>query len=315
MAAGWLILAALAQADTLLPTPAQQRQARPDGSQIAYYLLQRTEARSAKALLLIIQGSDCNSVTRIPSVYRHLAQAMPEADVLTVEKYGLDARLPYSNEAERADCPASYLKHDSPSQRVEDLLAVIGQLRKSHAYTRIVALGGSEGAVIAHALAARSNWIDATVAFNGGGQWFLDDLLHSVAVSPLSAAQKSESRASLLAFTRQVRDQPPEGLQVSGHGARWWQEVLRLDQLALLQATRTPALIIQSAADESVSVLAVTSMISKLRQAGRPGLAFHFYPGLDHRLMDADGRSRMADAVQDIASWLRQLQAPEREPG
>ncbi|AZC26679.1 alpha/beta hydrolase family protein [Pseudomonas sessilinigenes] len=297
-----------------LPAPQYRQLARPDGSRIDYYLLQRNPRLPAQSLLVILQGSDCNSVSRIPSI-RKLLLAMPEADVLTVEKYGIDATLPYDQDSERTDCPAPYLLNDSPSQRVTDLQAVIEHLRQRRAYPRIVALGGSEGAVIAHALAARSPAIDATVAFNGGGRWFLDDLLHSVDSAGGDPAQQHQARQGLLAFVEQMRRQPAADVQASGHGSRWWQEVLELDQQALLQASRVPALIIQASADEAVSVNAVTDLIEQLRRNGRSNLTFRAYPGLDHRLSDRDGQSQMAAVVQDIALWLRQLPTVADEHG
>ncbi|AZC18591.1 hypothetical protein [Pseudomonas sp. CMR5c] len=134
--------------------PAPQHLLRPDGSSISYYLQQRQPSGPSSSLLVILQGSDCNSVSHVTSIPL-LAQAMPEADVLTVEKYGLEATLPYSQDAERADCPQAYLEHDSPTQRTDDLQAVIQYLRQQRHYASVIALGGSEGAVIAHALAAR----------------------------------------------------------------------------------------------------------------------------------------------------------------
>ena len=39
--------------------------ARADGSRIRYYLNMRDASRHANQLLVVIQGSDCNSVTRV----------------------------------------------------------------------------------------------------------------------------------------------------------------------------------------------------------------------------------------------------------
>lgn len=294
--------------------PAPQHLLRPDGSSISYYLQQRQPSGPSSSLLVILQGSDCNSVSHVTSIPL-LAQARPEADVLTVEKYGLEATLPYSQDAERADCPQAYLEHDSPTQRTDDLQAVIQYLRQQRHYASVIALGGSEGAVIAHALAARPGVVDATVAFNGGGQWFADDLLHSVDSSDLPVAEKAEARQGLQAFIQQVQGQPPADLRASGHGARWWQEVLRLDQLALLQDSHTPALVIQAMADQSVSVPAVMAMIEQLRRDARPGVDFRSYPGLGHRFDDHHGQSHMPTVVDDIALWLRQLPPPGDKRG
>ncbi|MCR2246516.1 hypothetical protein NSX27_23325, partial [Salmonella enterica] len=61
-----LLLSAAAALAACLPVHAQLieqgRLPRPDGSSIAYYLQQRDPARAADSLLVVAQGSDCNSV-------------------------------------------------------------------------------------------------------------------------------------------------------------------------------------------------------------------------------------------------------------
>ena len=61
-----LLLAAAAALAACLPAHAQLIEhgllPRPDGSSIAYYLKQRDAARAADSLLVVMQGSDCNSV-------------------------------------------------------------------------------------------------------------------------------------------------------------------------------------------------------------------------------------------------------------
>lgn len=281
---------------------------REDGSRIRYYLSVRDTSRHADQLLVVIQGSDCNSVTRVEAIRRYMLQVMPTADVLTVEKYGIDASLPYSNDTERADCPPAYLRHDSPVQRASDLDTVIADVLRQRAYRQVVALGGSEGAVVAHLLAARSDRIAATIAFNGGGQWFLDDLLYSIASAPGSAQEKAASMRSMRGFARHIRTATPEAqarITASDHGYRWWRDSLATDQLAVLRTSRSPTLIIQSGADESASPDAVLAMVARLHQAGKRNITYKTYPALDHRLFGPDGRSRMADVVNDMASWLQ----------
>ena len=165
--------------------PAARELARDDGSRIRYYLEPRDPARRSDRLLLVIQGSDCNSVTRVRIIQSDLVRAWPQADLLTVEKYGIDDTLPYDGDPERPDCPAAYLERDNLQQRASDLDAVLTELRRTLGYRQVVALGGSEGAVVANLLASRSRNVDATIAFNSGGQWFLNDMLHSLASEPV----------------------------------------------------------------------------------------------------------------------------------
>lgn len=163
---------------------------RDDGSPISYYLAQHSH--DADTLLLILQGSDCNSVLNIDSILSDYKDVWPEADILLVEKYGINRKLKYSTGQARKNCPAQYLEKDSPAQRVADIKAVLDIVRKDGQYKTFILLGGSEGAVIANLVSADVDYIDATVAFNGGGRWFIDDVSYSISAEHknLDAARK-----------------------------------------------------------------------------------------------------------------------------
>ena len=65
---------------------------RDDGTVVDYYVCNKDENRPIRDLLVIIQGSDCNSVRRISAVDK-LARVYGEADILVVEKYGITKEL------------------------------------------------------------------------------------------------------------------------------------------------------------------------------------------------------------------------------
>ncbi|WP_347299650.1 hypothetical protein, partial [Clostridium perfringens] len=117
---------------------------------------------------------------------------------LTVEKYGIDDRLPYREEVPRQDCPDAFVQHDTPQRRVSDVTQVLQAVIARNGYQKVAVLGGSEGAVIANLVTASSGLVDATLAFSGGGRWFIDDVRHSVADAP------KEEKAGLNAFLQQV---------------------------------------------------------------------------------------------------------------
>ncbi len=48
-----------------------------------------------------------------------------------------------------ADCPPVYLRHDSPTERAQDLDTVIAEVLRQHACRQVVALGGA---------AAKAQW-------------------------------------------------------------------------------------------------------------------------------------------------------------
>jgi dienelactone hydrolase len=297
----------LAQSAHAAPAVAAHELTRADGSTIHYYLQLRSAGAVSRELLVVIQGSDCNSVQHISSIAEHLGNVLPEADLLTVEKYGIDASLPYELDPERADCPTAYLQNDNLRQRLKDYRSVITQVRKQNAYQRVVVLGGSEGAVVAASLANWPTQVDAVVWLNGGGRWFIDDVLHNIEMSSESAAQKAEGVKEFREFAEHVRSGPATSLTASNHGYIWWKQMLEIDQLAILKRATVPMLVMQGGADHSVSPAKFNNMAERLVAAGKDNIQVRRYPLLDHGFRGADKKSRMGEVADDIRSWLKSL--------
>lgn len=276
---------------------------RDDGSPISYYLVQH--AHDTDTLLLILQGSDCNSVLKIDSILTEYKNVWPEADVLLIEKYGINRKLKYSTDPARKDCPAQYLEKDSPAQRVADIKAVLDTVRKDGQYKRFILLGGSEGAVIANLVTADVDYIDATIAFNGGGRWFIDDVSHSIEVQHKNPAAARKEVDDFKGFTEHVLHSKPFELDVSGHGYHWWQQMLSIDQLDTLKKVKSPLLIIQSGMDTSVSPQKTDELVQRLEALGKNNIEYRRYEALDHGLKNSDGKSQRKEVISDINMWLR----------
>ncbi|EHA1068326.1 alpha/beta hydrolase family protein [Aeromonas hydrophila] len=276
---------------------------RDDGSHISYYLAQHSD--KSDTLLLILQGSDCNSVLKIDSILSDYKYVWPEADILLVEKYGIDSKLTYSTDPARKDCPAQYLEKDSPAQRVADIKTVLDIVRKDEQYKTFILLGGSEGAVIANLVTADVDYIDATIAFNGGGRWFIDDVSHSIAVEHKNLEAAKRDIDNFKGFAEHVLNSKPFELEVSGHGYHWWQQMLSTDQLDTLQNIKSPLLIIQGGMDTSVSPQKTDEMMQRLKDLGKSNVEYRRYEALDHGLKSSDGKSLRKEVVGDINIWLR----------
>ncbi len=277
--------------------PAALTLSREDGSSIHYYLDAAVPGQSSAALLVILQGSDCNSVRQIRLV-APMRQVLPAADLLTVEKYGIDGTLPYSEAVPRQDCPDVFVQHDTPQRRVSDVTQVLQAVIARNGYQKVAVLGGSEGAVIANLVTASSGLVDATLAFSGGGRWFIDDVRHSVDGAP------KEEVAGLNAFLQQVMTAPPFPLNASDHGYAWWHGMLNIDQLATLRSIKTPVLIVQGDQDRAVSPGAVGKMIAELRADGKTNITYLNYSTLDHVMRRENGDSEMTRVVADMRAWL-----------
>ncbi len=276
---------------------------RDDGSPISYYLVQH--AHDTDTLLLILQGSDCNSVLKIESILTEYKNVWPEADVLLIEKYGINRKLKYSKDAERKDCPAQYLEKDNPAQRVADIKTVLDIVRKDGQYKKLILLGGSEGAVIANLVSADIDYLDATIAFNGGGRWFIDDVSHSIAVKHKKTAAARKEVDDFKGFAEHVLNSKPFELEVSGHGYHWWQQMLSIDQLDTLIKVNSPLLIIQGGRDTSVSPQKTDELVQRLKELGKNNIEYRRYEALDHGLKNSDGRNLRKEVIRDINIWLQ----------
>ncbi|WP_429103893.1 alpha/beta hydrolase family protein [Aeromonas hydrophila] len=276
---------------------------RDDGSPISYYLA--PYSHDPDTLLLILQGSDCNSVLNIDSILSDYKNVWPEADILLVEKYGINRKLKYSTDPARKDCPAQYLEKDNPAQRVADIKAVLDTVRKEGQYETFILLGGSEGAVIANLVTADVDYIDATMAFNGGGRWFIDDVSHGIAVKHNNPEEARKEIDGFKGFAEHVLNSKPFELEVSGHGYHWWHQALSIDQLDTLKKVKSPLLIVQGGRDTSVSPQKTDEMMLRLRELGKSNIEYRRYEALDHGLKNSDGRSQHKEVISDMNMWLR----------
>ncbi|WP_027250720.1 alpha/beta hydrolase family protein [Photobacterium halotolerans] len=271
---------------------------RSDGSEITYYLT----GRDSDHLLVLIQGSDCNSVFHNNNINDYFSQVMAGADILTVEKYGIDNGLSWNTDPQRTDCPDTYLKQDSPLQRVDDYLTVLDKLDQDNRYSQIILLGGSEGALVANLLAAKSDKVTAVVALNGGGRFFIDDVLYNMQ-SQMPAQAFSEAEQGFRQFAEAVLQSNEMDTAVSGHGFKWWKAMLTADQQQILQTIDVPVLLIQSEEDTNVDPHAFESMVRALKKTA-PHIQPHTYAGLDHAFNDAQGQSQVERVLADIKAWI-----------
>jgi dienelactone hydrolase len=276
---------------------------RDDGSFISYYLVQH--AHDTDTLLLILQGSDCNSVLKIESILTEYKNVWPEADVLLIEKYGINRKLKYSSDPARKDYPAQYLEKDNPAQRVADINTVLDIVRKDGQYKKLILLGGSEGAVIANLVSADIDYLDATIAFNGGGRWFIDDVSHSIAVKHKNPEEARKEIDDFKGFAEHVLNNKPFELDVSGHGYHWWQQMLSIDQLDTLKKVKSPLLIVQGGMDTSVSPQKTDELVQRLKELGKNNIEYRRYEALDHGFKDSDGENQRNEVVSDMNSWLK----------
>ncbi|MBN3573529.1 alpha/beta hydrolase family protein [Vibrio neptunius] len=272
---------------------------RPDGSSLTYYLA-RTAQNPSDTLLVIMQGSDCNSVSHNTRINDLFSQTLPEADLLTVEKYGLNQAIRWNPDGDSPDCPTAYIQKDSPTQRAADYQQVLEKLENN--YEHIIVLGGSEGAVVAAMVASQVPSVDTLVSLNAGGRFFVDDVLYNMEQT-MPPEAFMEAKNGFLGFQQAVVSAETMDINMSSHGFAWWKEVLTLDQKSILERVSDDTLILQSERDINVSPEQSIRQAEQLMQS-RSNVSFMLLAGLDHAFKNQRGESETSSVIKQIQAWL-----------
>ena len=273
-----------------------------DGKEIHYYLL-KSDPNPSKELLVLIQGSDCKSVVNNQNMVKNFRGVLPNSDVLLVEKTGLtpDIELDDANASEE-NCPVEYMRNDSYFERVDNYIAVLNQLKNQ--YQHIVLLGGSEGAIVTNIIASKVDFIDAAISLNGGGQFFINDVIYSIEKSvPTEEVQGSIDGFNQFA-NAVLHDHLDDDQFPSNHGQNWWYEALTVDNKKLLQGVRKPHLVIQTLTDINVDVEGSQKMMNEINN---PNITYKTYSTLDHYFKDSQGDNQAAMVITDIQNWYTKL--------
>lgn len=276
---------------------ANERHYRENGTEIRYHLVNA----EAENLLVIFQGSDCNSVRNMRSVDTIWKALAPDSALLTIEKYGIDGSLPYAL-GERDDCPAEYLKYNTMAQRISDGAQLIEALSAS--YREITLAGGSEGGSIAIGVAAQLPNLHAVFALNSGSSSFQHDVEFSIQQT-VPSAQLNEVLNGFRQFAIRVKEsEAPFHVEVSGHGYAFWKDALTRDLLQPLKKIEAPVLVMQSTHDKSVDPERTRHEIERLITEGASNVTLKMMPGLDHGLRDSSGVSRLGEQMEYAATVM-----------
>lgn len=272
------------------------------GKEIHYYIIKKN-IQPSNNLLVLIQGSDCQSVVNNDSMIKNFGAAFPKNDILLVEKTGLNSQIGKDGkEVSAEDCPIAYMKNDSPLERAENYLTLIEYLKNN--YQNIVIIGGSEGAVVTNLIISKTEQIQASISLNMGGQFFINDVIYSIE-KRTPAAEVPQYIEGFKQFAKEVvQNKLDEGQFPSEHGGKWWREMLTINNQNLLRSVKTPHLVIQTMDDTNVDPHSVVSMMRKMNNQQ---VYFKTYEGLDHFFIDKKGQGQTELIVKDIQIWYQMV--------
>lgn len=280
-----------AQADT--SAFEMPRLPRTDGSPIHWHL-DRPAGSNKVSLLVVAQGSGCQSVTRSENLAA-IRLAFPEFATVMVEKHGVSDKDQPKDD--HMDCSTSFREHHTVSQRLSDYRQVIEGLRNAEWWNGQLALiGGSEGGLVMAMLAHQVQAQAVVLLSTGGGLPFGEIVLQSIPESGRPQANAAFEKA---------RKHPTSSELWAGSSMRFWADIIDRRVADDLLRSSANILLIQGGRDTSGSAKAARNTSNQFLAAGRCNLSYWELAGLDHGLVDADGDSHMSDTLALASQWLR----------
>ncbi len=270
--------------------PVARQTVRTDGSELAYHLQRQNDG--PQGLLLLLQGSGCDSVTTRKTLLRDGLIIRPSYAQLTIEKYGVLAGATNPD-----DCTSRFWRHNTIQQRLLDALQVIAELRNEPWWNGdLVIFGGSEGGAVAAILAPLVPETDAAIVFSSGIGWRIEDMIRA-AIPPQASEQVD-------AIFGEARSNPTGEKQWGGASYRWWADSLDLVPAQALVGSEFPLLLVHGERDQFAPVETARAAAKLWSDNNRPDTTYREYPGYDHFMIDAENENHNGEVMADIEEWL-----------
>jgi len=263
---------------------------RPDGSRIAYHI---EGQRGRGPVLLMLQGSGCDSVVLNERIRWMAAGLAPRHALLTIEKYGV------APGSDGASCTPEHMRGNSLTRRVLDALQIVARLRRERWWNReLILFGGSEGGAVAAMLAPLVPETGAVIIWSSG-------IGLPVGAMILSALPPSVQAEAGRVFA-EARANPSPERQWGGASYLWWADAIDLVPARGLAQTPAPVLLIHGTRDESAPIGSARAARDLVMAAGKANFTYREYQGYDHFMIDAHGVDHRGEVVAAAASWLHQ---------
>jgi len=266
---------------------------RENGS-VIHWSLTSAITKPAQGVLLIAQGSGCSPALSSPNV-QLLIEKTPSLNVLTIEKYGVRP----SDSAKRSPdkCPEAYSRNHTISQRVDDAVIVLKELRGSGALTgKLVLFGGSEGGAVVSILSRKIPEVDAVVVFSTGTGIPLSKMI----LPPESAEFKDEFEKEFAL----IRANPNSHKMWSGNSYKWWADAMDRRLSDDLLASKAPILLVRGTLDKTTPISADHATKAAFEEVNDTRLTYWELEDRGHQMRDSNGVSHMTDVLDNVSNWI-----------
>jgi erythromycin esterase len=296
------------------------------GRTITFYLSQPPKGSSDKRpVALFIQGAGCASVFAqrhgkvqdgLPGLL--LAAGKDRFRVLVVEKPGVPFGFAPKDPASAEEGSAEFRREHTLPRWAE---AVGAALRATHRledidWTRTLAVGHSEGGVVAARLAADA-LVSHVAVLAGGGPTQLFDLVELAAQPRPSDRSAADARARVDAVHRGwaavLADPDSADKRWLGHPHRRWSSFARTSTVEGLLASQAPVFAAHGTADKVVPAASFDVLRAELAARGRDLVALRL-EGRDHDFRKADDTPADSRGLEEVfgraAAWFAEKRSP-----
>lgn len=278
---------------------------RPDGSDI-HWKLDIPEGRMGRVgLVVIMQGSGCNSVAKNQSLA--LARTVfSEFAALMVDKYGVDPDSDAVKVGEDEVCPLEYYANNTNSQRVVDYVQILGGLSSAEWWNgKLVVIGGSEGGDIAAQVSAQIK-PNAVVLISSGGSITFGELVRETNRWQMQRNEvPREHWPDVDGIFSRARENPQSAQVEGGYSYRYWADSIDRRTVDDMLNISAPVLLIQGTSDTSVPLYDARAAVDVFTKEKRCNLTYWEKAGYSHSMVDAGGTDRLEEVLQEVRFWVK----------
>jgi pimeloyl-ACP methyl ester carboxylesterase len=273
---------------------------RTDGSQITYYLQSPKSTLAQSPVLLVLQGSQYESVFDHGASKQNILQRFSSA-LLMIEKPGVTRGS--------QDCNENYKRLNNLESRLADILAVLKTLKTEKWWNRkLLLLGGSEGGPLAVKL-SKALFVNRAVLLVTGGGMTMEEAMPTILRDSMKDAPPEvveREIARLPQVFADIRKNPDSIDNFFGecNTYKYWNSILWFRPVDTMLMTQTKYLLIHGDRDASHPVESARITARLFHEKSPQRLIYWEKPDLDHALMDSTGKSYMGEILNNSLEWL-----------
>ena len=286
-----------------------------DGSRILGFF-NAPEGLEKYPIAILCQGSRKESIQRLQNEFAPMLSSVG-IGLVTIEKRGVFG-------PENIDY-GIYHEYDCYDQRMGDHLELVENIENGLFQGwdgRLAIIGGSEGGVIASALAAQTQCADAVVLLGVGGGWSCrDEMLKLFRWNWISNEDNWGWIRKLIVFLMVGNFEnrldlacksPTTAKFLMGYTHKWWASYLDKKSLDDILAIKCPIFYVHGSADRAVTVESADVVAKTFKDLGRVDFAYLRLEGCGHNPRDYKKFNVSAASVRWISDVLNGAKFPHK---